>query len=292
MSIQTEISRLQTLRNNIRTKLISLGLLSNASATLADCQTALDGVDLYTGGNTITSNGTVACGGKYMAENLTVEVVPVEIYKVKATFSSDISINAKISIGGIVYEDDFTTEITSGTQIEVSVTYAGKVTTRARIYLDSEEVANSTDEAIYTFTPTTNINIHFKIVITAGEDEGHCYITTGDGSPVNSITTSGSYDNATYHGDYWAAIDGSGNLLLVVEGGISRTYENINFTAASVPSGVSLENMTKYTSSNATGGLYAALFTGISSNVDIALDFNARNGTNDYVTCEVTITEA
>lgn len=74
MSIQTEISRLQTLRNSIRTKLISLGLLSNANATLADCQTALDGVALYTGGNTITSNGTVACGGKYMAENLTVEV--------------------------------------------------------------------------------------------------------------------------------------------------------------------------------------------------------------------------
>lgn len=283
MSIQTEISRLQTLRNNIRTKLISLGLLSNADATLADCQTALDGVDLYTGGNTITSNGTVACAGKYMAENLTVEVNqgPSEY---KATISGT-NFFATVSIGGVKY--DQATLFEAGLSVEIEI--LGRWD-RSRVYLDGAIVASENGKTLsYSFVPTSDIGISF---VSDGTASIYCYITTGGGYSVNNITTDGSYDNATYHGDYWAAIDGSGNLLLVVEGGTSSTYENIKFTAASVPSGVSLENMTKYTSSNATGGLYAALFTGISSNVDIALDFNARNGANDYVTCEVTITEA
>ena len=43
MSISTELSRLQTARNKIRTKLIALGLVT-ATAKLDDCATAVDGI--------------------------------------------------------------------------------------------------------------------------------------------------------------------------------------------------------------------------------------------------------
>ena len=44
MSIQTEITRLQGLRNNLRTKLVALGLVQSA-ADLEDCVTAVDGIE-------------------------------------------------------------------------------------------------------------------------------------------------------------------------------------------------------------------------------------------------------
>ena len=50
MSIQTEISRLQNLRNTLRTKLVALGLVAR-TANLDDCVTAVDG---------IASNGAVS----------------------------------------------------------------------------------------------------------------------------------------------------------------------------------------------------------------------------------------
>ena len=50
MSIQTEISRLQNLRNTLRTKLVALGLVVS-TANLDDCVTAVDG---------IASNGAVS----------------------------------------------------------------------------------------------------------------------------------------------------------------------------------------------------------------------------------------
>ena len=43
MSISTELSRLQTARNKIRTKLIALGLVT-ATAKLDDCASAVDGI--------------------------------------------------------------------------------------------------------------------------------------------------------------------------------------------------------------------------------------------------------
>ena len=44
MSIATEISRLTSLRNSIRTKLIALGILSNAQADLQDIYDSINGI--------------------------------------------------------------------------------------------------------------------------------------------------------------------------------------------------------------------------------------------------------
>lgn len=50
MSVATEISRIQGLRNDLRTKLVSLGLVQS-SAVLEDCVDAVEGV---------SNNGAVA----------------------------------------------------------------------------------------------------------------------------------------------------------------------------------------------------------------------------------------
>ena len=44
MSIQTEITRLQGLRNTLRTKLVALGLVAS-TANLEECVTAVDGIE-------------------------------------------------------------------------------------------------------------------------------------------------------------------------------------------------------------------------------------------------------
>jgi hypothetical protein len=112
---------------------------------------------------------------------------------------------------------------------------------------------------------------------------------------VNSITTTSSdstnRDTSTYHGSYWAAIDGNGNLLLVVEGGTSTNYESIYFVMASLPDGMELVNQSYYNGTSMTAGMaYVAVISGVTSDIDIALDFSDVNGTYDRVQCDVTIT--
>lgn len=61
MSVSTEISRLTSLRNSIRTKLIALGILNSANADLQDIYNGINGVsaksssDLQASGNTVTA---------------------------------------------------------------------------------------------------------------------------------------------------------------------------------------------------------------------------------------------
>ena len=88
MSIATELAKLQTARNKIRTKLVALGLVT-AAAKLDDCATAVDGIsnqgavsatvqegDTYTipagyhnGSGTVSG---VAGGGTYKLQSKTV----------------------------------------------------------------------------------------------------------------------------------------------------------------------------------------------------------------------------
>ena len=64
MSVASEISRLTTLRNNIRTKLIALGIISNSSADLSACYTGINGISGKAAAtyNTSSSNQTISSG--------------------------------------------------------------------------------------------------------------------------------------------------------------------------------------------------------------------------------------
>lgn len=108
---------------------------------------------------------------------------------------------------------------------------------------------------------------------------------------VKSITTSGTYDSATYHGNYFAAIDTNGKLLLSVVGGTSTSYESIYFRVTSLPSGVSLAGQSYYSYASMTASLpYVAIFSGLTGSVNIALNFSGVNSSSDWVACDVTIT--
>lgn len=64
MSVSSEISRLTTLRNNIRSKLIALGILSSASADLNACYTGINGITAKAAATITpgTSDQTIAAG--------------------------------------------------------------------------------------------------------------------------------------------------------------------------------------------------------------------------------------
>ena len=68
MSIATQISRLTTLRNNIRTKLINLGIISDSSADLEDCYTAINGITAKSAATiTPTTTAQTISAGQYLS---------------------------------------------------------------------------------------------------------------------------------------------------------------------------------------------------------------------------------
>ena len=146
MSIATELAKLQTARNKIRTKLVSLGLVT-AAAKLEDCATAVDGIsnqgavsatvqegDTYTipagyhnGSGTVSG---VACGGNYKLQSKT--IAPTKVQQAITPDSgyyglSDVTISAIPD----AYQD--VSSVTAGAADtltgKVLVTSDGKVTT-------------------------------------------------------------------------------------------------------------------------------------------------------------------
>lgn len=69
MSITSEITRLTNLRNNIRTKLIALGVITNTNATLSDCYTGINGIPAKSSSDLTVSTATVNVPAGYYKEN-------------------------------------------------------------------------------------------------------------------------------------------------------------------------------------------------------------------------------
>jgi hypothetical protein len=105
---------------------------------------------------------------------------------------------------------------------------------------------------------------------------------------VKSIKTEGAYNTGGYHGDCYAAFDNSGNLFICVIGSDSNSYESVNFSALSVPDGCTLLTQTG-TSTTDVSVPHVAIFTGLTTSVDIVLSFTTRNSNTDSVGCNVTI---
>lgn len=61
MSIATELAKLQTARNKIRTRLVALGLVT-AAAKLDDCATAVDGISNQGAVSATVQEGDTYCG--------------------------------------------------------------------------------------------------------------------------------------------------------------------------------------------------------------------------------------
>lgn len=76
MSVSSEVSRLTTLRNSIRTKLIALGVISDTSADLEDCYTGINSITAKsaTTYNSSSSDQTIS-SGQYLSGAQTIKAV-------------------------------------------------------------------------------------------------------------------------------------------------------------------------------------------------------------------------
>lgn len=109
---------------------------------------------------------------------------------------------------------------------------------------------------------------------------------------VNSISVSGTYSDSTYQTYAGAFYAQDGKVALIMKSGTSTTYENLNFSLASAPAGVSLSDQSVCTYSSANAGqYYVAILTGITKKVNISIDMSSRNSSSDYVQCAITINE-
>ena len=109
---------------------------------------------------------------------------------------------------------------------------------------------------------------------------------------VNSITVSGTYSDATYQTFAGAFYCQDGKLAIIMKSGTSTTYENLNFSLSSAPSGISLLGQSVCTYSGASTGMYyVAIISGVTKKINVAIDMSSRNSSYDYVQCAITITE-
>lgn len=129
MSISTEITRLTTLRNNIRIKLKALGIVSSDTATLNDCYTALNGVVKKTSSDMTASGASVTAPAGYYASA-----------QIKSVATGSIAVNTP-SI------NTSTGVVTAST----TLTTAGYVSSNP-----SSKTLSLTTKAAATITPTTS----------------------------------------------------------------------------------------------------------------------------------------
>lgn len=102
----------------------------------------------------------------------------------------------------------------------------------------------------------------------------------------------GTYATSEYYSSYAANFLNYNKAFIVIEGGTSTAYENINFVLASAPSGISIGTQTAHTYASTTAGTaYICILDGVQNDITIDLSFDAINATSDYVTCNITITE-
>lgn len=144
MSIATEISRLTSLRNSIRTKLIALGILSNTQADLQDIYDGISGITLRTSSNLTVSGATVTAPAGYYnsAASVSIHSGSASTPATTITKNPTISVNAAGKITASVSgTQDVTPNVTAG---YISSGTAGTIT-----------VAGSAEQQLSTVGATT-----------------------------------------------------------------------------------------------------------------------------------------
>ena len=218
MSISTEITRITTLRNNIRTKLIGLGILpaASSSATLGECYSALSSVvGLSASSYTPTTTAQVIAAGRYLSGAQTINaipsayIIPSGTSTITSNSTYDITSYASVSVS----VKPFTASISSNGGGQAWVKYDGRTyyangssfkfdagdtvllhaegtAAGGYVYVNGEQVAYDSFRAEYTLTlPACDI----AITIQQG-GVAKIYATL----PSISISANGSYDVGSY----------------------------------------------------------------------------------------------
>lgn len=214
MSIASEITRLGSLRDTIRNKLISAGIISNASAKLSECATAINGMTVNSKVSKVlnTSTTSVAIPKGYHKEAGTVSISTQE--KTQAVTSGTVTVSPdsgkvlkKVTVNGPTSYAD-TTQFASAITQDDENTYfgvpnAGYYNTGSKIAaknsnLGSNNIIQSgdlTDGSSSQQTITLNQNVNNGILIISWFSTG----TPADLSSINlssgTLTLLGKYNN-------------------------------------------------------------------------------------------------
>lgn len=111
----------------------------------------------------------------------------------------------------------------------------------------------------------------------------------------DSVVPSGTYATSTYYNvDYGVKVGycSNGDILISMKGGTSTAYENLYFTLATAPDGVSIvASSSSWGSSNPAGQLHVCVISGLTAKCNLAISMSSINSSYDYVACNITLTE-
>ncbi len=199
MSIASEITRLGSLRDTIRRKLISAGIISNASAKLSECATAIDGMTVNSKVSKVlnTSTTSVAIPKGYHKEAGTVSISTQE--KTQAVTSGTVTVSPdsgkvlkKVTVNGPTSYAD-TTQFASAITQDDENTYFG--VPNAGYYNTGSKIA----------AKNSNLSNYIKAEVLYNGAGGTINLTIPDEFKNGIIIVQASHDN---RGTYTCSING------------------------------------------------------------------------------------
>lgn len=144
MSITSEISRLTTLRNTLRTKAIALGLISDSSADFDDCVTAINGITAKAAAtyNTSATDQTISAS-QFLTGTQTIRAVTTTNLS-----AGNVKYNTVVQVGDSADSDRVTSvtgTFTSSSTVSTGQTAAtaGEILTGYSAWVDGAEVQGS-----------------------------------------------------------------------------------------------------------------------------------------------------
>ena len=270
MSIATELSRIQTDRNTIRTKLVALGLVSS-TANLDDCATAVGGIenrgavsasvqegDTYTipagyhnGSGTVSG---VSGGGNYSLQSKT--VTPTKAQQPITPDSGYYGLS-DVTVAAIpdAYQDVSSVTAAAGDVLtgKIVVTADGKVTTgtmpnngAVSKVLDTGTTTYTIAKGYHSGTGSVKITTEAKTVTPTKESQ---QVTPSTGKVLSQVTVAAIPSNYidTSEGDATAPDILSGKIAFVGglkvtgtmpdNGSVAGTMDGLTTTSVTIPAG-------------------------------------------------------
>lgn len=270
MSIATELSRIQTDRNTIRTKLVALGLVSS-TANLDDCATAVNGIenrgavsasvqegDTYTipagyhnGSGTVSG---VSGGGNYSLQSKT--VTPTKAQQPITPDSGYYGLS-DVTVAAIpdAYQDVSSVTAAAGDVLtgKIVVTADGKVTTgtmpnngAVSKVLDTGTTTYTIAKGYHSGTGSVKITTEAKTVTPTKESQ---QVTPSTGKVLSQVTVAAIPSNFidTSEGDATAPDILSGKIAFVSglkvtgtmpdNGSVAGTIDGLTTTSVTIPAG-------------------------------------------------------
>ena len=270
MSIATELSRIQTDRNTIRTKLVALGLVSS-TANLDDCATAVGGIenrgavsasvqegDTYTipagyhnGSGTVSG---VSGGGNYSLQSKT--VTPTKAQQPITPDSGYYGLS-DVTVAAIpdAYQDVSSVTAAAGDVLtgKIVVTADGKVTTgtmpnngAVSKVLDTGTMTYTIAKGYHSGTGSVKITTEAKTVTPTKESQ---QVTPSTGKVLSQVTVAAIPSNYidTSEGDATAPDILSGKIAFVGglkvtgtmpdNGSVAGTIDGLTTTSVTIPAG-------------------------------------------------------